>query len=230
MRLHILVEGRTEQTFVRRVRGPHLCRVGWQEASATQLVTKRQGSRQWKGGVSRYARVKEDVVGRLRQHGDDVCVTTMIDLYSLPADFPAFAAHQANAEPYRRVAALEAAFAADIADRRFLPYLQLHEFEALLLTDLCPLADVFDLGAGALAPLQAAVRANGDNPELVDDGPTTSPSKRIIAAVPQYAGDKASVGPLVAEAIGLEGLRQRCRHFGEWLTKLEQMVQPAPAN
>ena len=225
MRLHILVEGRTEQTFVRRVLGPHLCRIGWQEASATQLVTRRERSRQWKGGVSRYARVKGDVEARLREHGSDVCVTTMIDLYALPPDFPAMAAHRPDADPYRRVAALQAAFAADIADPRFVPYLQLHEFEALVLSDLPQLADLFELGAATLTPLQAAVRANGDNPELVDDGPSTSPSKRIIAAVPQYGGDKASVGPLLAEAIGLETLRQRCRHFGEWLTKLEHVVQ-----
>lgn len=225
MRLHILVEGRTEENLVRDVLGPHLCNLGWQEASASRLTTRREGARQWKGGVQRYARVKGDIALRLRQQGTDVRVTTMIDLYALPVDFPEFAQHQADPEPYRRVAKLEAAFAADIDDPRFLPYLQLHEFEALLLAEPRRIAELYGVPIERVSALHRAVWENGDNPELVDDGPTTAPSQRIIAAVPQYAGDKASVGPLVAAAIGLELLRERCSHFAAWLGRLEQMVK-----
>jgi hypothetical protein len=56
---------------------------------------------------------------------------------------------------------------------------------------------------------------------LIDDGPTTAPSKRIIAEIPEY--DKATAGVAVAEKIGMDTLRQKCRHFNEWITRLEQL-------
>ena len=55
--------------------------------------------------------------------------TTMFDLYALPDDFPGYEAAKAIGEPYARVAALETAFAEAINDSRFIPYIQLHEFE-----------------------------------------------------------------------------------------------------
>lgn len=228
MRLQILVEGKTEEIFVRDVLGPHFCRLGWHEASATRLTTRSERDRQWKGGVTNYARVKGDVELRLKQQGGDVRVTTMIDLYALPLDFPEFTKHQGDTDAYRRVTALEAAFATDIADPRFVPYLQLHEFEALLLAEPRRITEVYDVPADRVEALDRAVWDNADNPELVDDGPMTAPSKRISAAVPQYQSNKASAGPLVAQAIGLDLLRQRCRHFAEWLAKLEEMVASHP--
>jgi hypothetical protein len=61
------------------------------------------------------------------------------------------------------------------------------------------------------------------NPELIDDGEQTAPSKRIIAQLPDYEDRKPAAGPVIAEAIGLEAIRSKCRHFNEWLTKLEQL-------
>ena len=58
------------------------------------------------------------------------------------------------------------------------------------------------------------------SPELIDDGSTTAPSKRIAAAIPDYAERKASAGPIVAAKIGLPALQSRCRHFGQWLQRL----------
>ncbi len=63
------------------------------------------------------------------------------------------------------------------------------------------------------------------NPELINDGPDTAPSKRIIAEIPEYEGMKSSAGPIVAEKIGLASLQTRCRHFGDWINQLEDLVQ-----
>ena len=59
----------------------------------------------------------------------------MFDLYALPADFPGYAEARREVDPYGKVRILEDALGNDIADRRFIPYIQLHEFEALILAD-----------------------------------------------------------------------------------------------
>ena len=61
------------------------------------------------------------------------------------------------------------------------------------------------------------------SPELIDDGQSTAPSKRIIAEFPDYEGAKSAVGPQVAELIGLETIRAACPHFSKWLTVLENL-------
>ena len=62
-----------------------------------------------------------------------------------------------------------------------------------------------------------------DSPELIDDGDVSAPSKRIIGEIREYEYWKASAGPIVADEIGLDTLRIRCKHFGEWLAKLEDL-------
>ena len=64
-----------------------------------------------------------------------------------------------------------------------------------------------------------------ENPELIDDGPETAPSKRILEEIPEY--DKVAAGVSVVGKIGLPVLRQKCAHFNGWLTKLEQLVDIA---
>jgi len=63
----------------------------------------------------------------------------------------------------------------------------------------------------------------GQNPELINDGPATASSKRILDEIPEY--DKATAGVAVAEKIGLPMLRRKCRHFDNWLARLEQLGQ-----
>ena len=60
--------------------------------------------------------------------------------------------------------------------------------------------------------------------DMIDDGIETAPSKRIAAEIPAYASVKASAGPLVAERIGLQTMRAKCCHFGEWIRKLEVLA------
>ena len=143
----------------------------------------------------------------------------MFDLYGLPTDFPRYADAAEVSDPYARVEILEAAMSESIGDIRFIPYIQLHEFEALLFTDPQKLDTQFLDCQSALLQLVETARTLGP-PELVDDGPTTAPSKRITAVIPEYASRKASAGPIVAAKIGLPELQSQCRHFREWLERL----------
>jgi hypothetical protein len=151
----------------------------------------------------------------------DAFFTTMFDLYALPMNFPGYADAQKLRDPYAKVGMLEESMARDIGDRRFIPYLQLHEFEALVLADAGKLSWMFPdhTGLNNLVRMSSAFAS----PELIDDGKETAPSKRIIREIPEYEGMKVSVGPVTAGMIGLEVLRKRCRHFGEWLSKLENI-------
>ena len=63
----------------------------------------------------------------------------------------------------------------------------------------------------------------GKNPEEINEGQETAPSKRIIKEIPEYKGQKATIGPLVAAKIDLDVLREKCKHFNEWLTRLEKL-------
>lgn len=86
----------------------------------------------------------------------------------------------------------------------FIPYVQLHEFEALLLADPERLVSLY--------------------PDKKNKKPSSAPSKRIIKYIPEYEGQKAQVAPLVVEDIGLLRLRERCSHFSDWITKLEGLT------
>jgi len=120
------------------------------------------------------------------------------------------------------VACLESAFAEDIRHRRFVPYIQLHEFEALLFCDLSHLGDMFSGGDRAVEALASECQELR-SPEHINDDPQGAPSKRIIARIPEYEGNKVAAGPLAAEAIGVDRIREKCAHFGEWLTRLESL-------
>lgn len=67
--------------------------------------------------------------------------------------------------------------------------------------------------------LLADVHAAG-GPELVNDGPTTAPSKRLKCYHPGYA--KTLDGPLAVAGLGLPALRRSCPHLDSWLDKLDQ--------
>ena len=60
-----------------------------------------------------------------------------------------------------------------------------------------------------------------ENPELIDGSINTAPSKRIIKYLPDY--DKVNAGLITAMAIGLSAMRRRCRHFDEWISRLENL-------
>jgi hypothetical protein len=146
----------------------------------------------------------------------------MIDLYALPDDFPGFSAAQAIADPVARVQCLEKSFAADLADDRFIPFIQLHEFEAVLFCDLTQLAQRIDGCESGMRALQREVE--GLQPEQINDGAATAPSKRIIRYVPIYERSKLRLGAPAAAAIGLPAIRTQCPHFNSWITQLEGLA------
>ena len=223
IRLNFIVEGQTERRFVENVLRPHLAdRSIW--VAARCVETSRSRGRKYSGGIRSYDKAKRDIERWTREdQNSDARFTTMFDLYALPGDFPGFADARREGDPYARVRLLENALGDDVSDQRFVPYLQLHEFEALLFSDPEKLQERFDRHSAGIRRLTQV--AEQLNPELINDGSETAPSKRIIGEIPEYGADKASSGPIVAQRIGLTTLRTKCQHFSEWLGKLEALAQ-----
>ncbi len=222
-RLNFIVEGQTEETFVKNILGPHLESLSI-ETAWRSVETGRKGGYVHRGGLSRYAQAKRDITAWMNEDAD-ARFTTMFDLYGLPEDFPGNKDEALTGNPYRRVEGLEQALREDISDPRFIPYIQLHEFEALLLADPQKLdVQFYDRPKGIRSLVTMASRF--ESPELIDEGGETAPSKRIIKKIPEYKHRKRSAGPIVASYIGLPTLRSRCAHFGEWVRELERVGQP----
>ena len=221
-RLRVLAEGQTEESFVKSVLAPHLGeREVFAVARSVETRARKKGLR--RGGLSTYAKFRADLERWMKEEGgSDVTFTTMVDLYGLPSDFPGFEEASRLGDPYKRVEHLESQLAADIADSRLVPYVQLHEFETLLLVDPQQLEWAFLEHDEPIADLVSMV-SEFEGPELINDSPESAPSKRIAAAIPEFAGQKAAVGPLVTGKVGVAKLRETCHHFGAWLSKLEAL-------
>lgn len=222
LRLYITTEGQSERKFADEVLRPHLAAFSIDVRTRVVLTNRKLGKR---GGILDFEKIQGDLYRLMREDRQpEARFTTMIDLYALPAEFPGWPQARRTTRPEERVAALESAFQADIGDQRFLPYIQLHEFEALLYCDLSQLQRRIAGTERAFAALAKEVR--GMAPEEINEGATTAPSKRIINHVPIYDRLKVRVGAPAAAAIGLPALRAKCPHFNSWISRLEGLAAP----
>ena len=224
--IHVLCVGQTEQGFVKEVLAPYLQQHGIQGVKSILITTNKKKNA--RGGVLSYSHAKTDIDLLLRAHKDEGSVrhifTTMFDLYALPNDFPGYEKSKTISDPYSQVQQLEESFAEAINDRRFIPYIQLHEFEALL---FCGIEYIMSLYPDSKSQCQQLYRTLSDigNPELINNRPETAPSKRIIKAVEgdkktRYSYNKPTTGKIVTGKIGVDVLRSKCKHFDEWIENL----------
>jgi hypothetical protein len=213
----MIVEGQTEETFVRELLQEPLAHRGVY-VRVRGVETRRKHGRVYRGGIISYAKAQGDM-RRWLSEDKAAYLTTMFDLYKLPADFPGFEHAQSFSDPYQKVGHLESSLAADIANPRFIPYIQLHEFEGLLFSDVQAIDTILKVhhSRSQLANLQR-IRAQFKTPEAIDAGETTAPSKRLQRLYASY--DKVLFGLRIAQRIGLDRLRQECPHFHDWISKL----------
>jgi len=224
IRLNIIAEGQSEETFVNELLVDHLSSTNVFPVVQCVITSRdRTANRTCKGGLLAYQKLQDHVRTWLAQDKDPKArFTTMIDLYGLPSDFPKMDESQKIADPYKRVAFLQAAFAADIGDHRFIPYIQLHEFEALLLSMSKAFENYYIEHDREIMKL-CEMTANFDSPELINYGHETAPSKRIEHHLAGYCRTKIAASKVVALAIGLKRMRDSCKHFNQWLSGLENL-------
>jgi Domain of unknown function (DUF4276) len=221
--LNILVEGQTEGAFVKKILNPYLKHMNIDARYSLVPTNKSKGIG---GGAANYSKVKNEINRLLKERSSQpVMLTTMFDLYALPNDFPEFEKANKLFDPCLKVKALESAFAKDINHNQFIPYIQLHEFEALIFTDLEELYKDFpdnDQYKKGIDRLIAECRKYS-SPELINQGVTTAPSKRLERVMHNYKKRKASLAPQVVEKIGIAKIREKCPHFNDWIARLESL-------
>lgn len=226
-RIHIVVEGQTEEGFVKRVLAPYL---GYDRTSVTPLLVPnkpRARRRIHRGGIVTYGPVRH-ILHRKVTNDTRAYTTTLFDYYALPDDFPGCGEPDCPSPTNldSRVSFLERRLAEDVCDGnpRFLPYLQCHEFEALLFSDVRLLdEEIQSLGSHTKSRLSALERINKEfaTPEDINDDPETAPSKRLKQLYPGY--QKVPFGELIAESIGIEDIRDACPRFDAWVAQLEAL-------
>lgn len=223
--VYVVVEGHTEQTFVRDVLTPATSYQG------IYLYPALMGKPGHKGGDIRFDRAKNDI-GNFLQQRHNTYVSTMFDYSRIAADWPGMAevccrlkngatltaGQKATILETAMQRAIEEALPDSDAQRRFVPYIEMHEFEALLFSDARVLAEKADID---LSAIHRILDKYGE-PEEINDNPLQAPSKQIMALNNSYR--KVAMGKAVAEAIGISTLRKKCSHFNEWLAKLERFA------
>ena len=214
VKVRILVEGQTEEKFVKEVLSKH-----FDQSDIVPIIIRTRkvlGGPDNKGGIVSYKKVKKQLL-KLLNDSSVTAVTTMIDYYGLKEDFPEVQSIS-ESDCFERVKAIEASFNEDIDNPKFIPYLQLHEFEAILFSDPMRILDGFPGKEFAVRQLSRQ-RDGFESPEHINLG--NPPSRRILSVLPDY--DKVIFGTTIALEIGLERIRQECHHFNEWIIQLERL-------
>jgi hypothetical protein len=219
IRGYVVCEGQTEETFVKTVIKPIL--------SSQQIFLEPvtvSTSKGYKGGALSYDRVRRYILNLLKQE-NNTFVTTFFDLYALDNTFPNFSESQKQTDIYQKVDQLEQAFKEDITKEnssftpRFFPYIQPHEFEGLLFSDIAQLTAIETVWQISTKRLQA-VRNNAETPEHINNGYETKPSAQLASHLSNPNYRKTLHGTLAIEAIGIDRLRIECRHFNDWYNQL----------
>ena len=210
IRLAISVEGQTEREFVRDVLAGHLRTV---DVEPYPVLLGRARGRHGGGNIGA-DRLVSEMVGL---HPNFDAVTSLVDFYGF------------RDKEDRTVEELEERLIERIEGRirdvrRVFPYVQKHEFEALLFSDVAAFKAIGPEADGAVETL-AGVRRRFETPEDIDDDSENAPSKRIARVIPGY--EKVLHGPPVALEAGLAKIRAECPRFGAWLTRLEGLANPA---
>ncbi len=221
-RLLMLVEGQCEEIFVKQTLTPFLAEHGVHVQSPIVLWTKRfQSGGGFRGGVSNWNQIRKSLIPLT--FDSDAWVTTLLDYYGLPEDFPGYQAAFGPGDPKAHVVTLQDRFATEIGHTRFIPFFALHEFEAWLFCSPDVIAEHFDHPTLATKVRKAVAEAG--EPELINQGEESHPKARLQGLRTGYK--ETSDGPTLIEKIGIPAIRDACSHFAGWLDRLEALGQRA---
>lgn len=204
IRLAVLTEGRTERRFVRLVLISHLRPKG---IEACPLLLEGGGD----VTLPKLARNMAELYWSFD------FVTSLVDFYGFRSKgdaTPDELQQRINQEIRRNIRR-------DWNQSKVFPYVQRHEFESLLFSDVSAFKDLSPKVPKESVEKLHAIRNQFSTPEDINDDKSTAPSKRILGLIPRY--QKRRDGPKLAGRIGLEAIRGECPRFDGWLTRLESL-------
>ncbi len=222
--VYVVVEGQTEQTFIREILSPYLSKRNIYMHAA--LI----GTPGHKGENIRSYRARQDIRNFLSQRSDTY-ITTMLDYFRIDPGWPGYGEIESEKRKGRSLSAMEKAaiindrtsgaiqseFAEYRAGERFVPYFEMHEFESLLFSDARILAKAIGVSEESIKD----IISQHESPEEINDDPQNAPSKRIEKFYPQYR--KVAMGVSIADKIGISAMRDKCVNFDRWLSCLESL-------
>jgi hypothetical protein len=219
-RVNVIVEGQTEESFVKNVLAPFLWPGG---IYTTPIILGVPGH---KGGNVNYSRLRKDILLQLKQDQTAFC-STMFDLYGLGPGFPGLPTAR-SFTGLKSAEVIEQGIYRDITteapdlrpDLRFIPYIQVHEYEGLLFSDPDALAAA--IGRVDLSGSITDIRNAFQTPEDINDDPDTDPSKRILRIYPSYR--KVFEGTTAAQRVGIDNMLRQCPHFQSWVDRLSALA------
>jgi len=203
IRVCILCEGQTEKAFVDECLAPLL------QTSSIYIHAELLG-----GNVSTQ-RIARFVRGSIKSVQ---YITTFVDFYG----FKNNNATSREALESEILTAVQALFKNQDITQQFRPYVQMYEFEGLLFTDVNEFEWVQDAWNDEKHQQLQIIRDEFENPETINNSKETAPSKRLEAIFgKQYC--KVEHGPIIADSIGVQRIREACPNFHEWLSWLESL-------
>lgn len=211
-RLIIICEGETERNFCQHLLYQHFAT---RQIHIAYPLIKRSA-----GGIGSWESLKKQIITHLNESG--AYVTTFIDMYGIKDsyNFPDWMPSKEIPNVKDRVRHIESAMNLDINHRNFIGNIIVHEFETLLFSDITIIQQLIDNSELNYPNLQTIINQHPDI-ELINNGTTTAPSKRLENNITGYI--KSIHGHYLAESIGLPVIRQKCLKFNEWISKLEQI-------
>ena len=226
IRVHVICEGQTEEMFVNELLVPTFL------AKDLLLVPALIGRPGHKGGNFKFDRLQTDVKNRLLGERTAYC-TTFFDYYGLPQSFPGKDIHDSQVDIVTKATSVQEAMTTELtrligddAMRRFIPFVQMYEFESLLFSD--PIAFARGISKEHLSQNLTDIAEQFDSPEHINNSPQTAPSKRIEGLIRGY--EKPLMGTLAALEVGLDSMRQNCELFDNWLRQLESLTVVGSSN
>ncbi len=214
----IIVEGKTEETFVNLILKPYLANKNI-FVYATQVTTPGQ-----KGGDVRFSRVKKDIEHHLKQR-TDIYVTTFIDYYGIK-EWPGIENVNSSFSPEQIAKVINDATKQEIAElflkergeKRFIPYIAIHEFEALLFSKPSAIAEELEISEDIILN-----NIENKTPESINNSYQTAPSKRLNKFLRNKKYSKVRNGIAIAQKIGIDSMRSKCPVFDNWLKAFEEI-------
>ena len=196
----IVCEGPTEVNFIK-----HLSNTYFYPSFCIQLFPSNL-----EGRVS-----IERVVKEAKNLKNYRVVSTFVDYYGLKK--------QCNRAPKE----IEDEIKSKVGSESFIPYLQVHETEALWFSDIEILASILHATPKQKAVFQKAFDDARGAPEEINNSYETAPSKRLEGTVPYK---KTTHGTQLAKAIPLDAIKDKCPRFKAWLDAIVAEVNKVYGN
>lgn len=220
-RLIIVVEGDTEKEFIDKVLSPYLYAKGLTSVNCFKI-------KHTKGGLTKYQHLKTDLINCIYEN--NVLVSTLIDFYALPKDFPKYEDAKKLVNKSERLSFLENAIVEDLEAEKggsfpdLLPYIQLHEFEALVFSSLGAVKALYSEQDAKFNEIEQ-IMAMYPNPEDINDSPQTAPSKRLKNNQLIRGYNKVNDGIMIIEEAGIEVVLAKCPRFSKWVDALIEKIK-----